>query len=542
MKKYLIDLFNNASDKLEYLQNLSIQLNIPQDYLHGDYSTNVAMLLTKQLRKNPRKIAEEIISNLDADSSVINKIEIAGPGFINFFFTHNYVNKLISVINSESENFGLSNEFNGKKAIVEFVSANPTGPLTVGHGRNAVLGDTISNLLESIGYSVDREYYFNNAGRQMRMLGESVALRYLELLGQKVKFSDDYYQGIYIKDIAKSIFNKYGSSLKDDTSNIVFKNFAEESIFNDIKETLGRLKISFDKFYNEDNLYKNGNIEELLEFFESNKLSYKKDDATWLKFSELGGDVDKVIVKSSGEPTYRLPDIAYHKTKFDRNYDLMIDVFGSDHAATYPDVLAGVEALGYNKTNVKVIIHQFVTIIQNGEVVKMSTRKANFITLNELIDEVGSDVVRYFFIMRNYSSHMNFDLDIAKKQSDENPVFYLKYAHARIASILRLTEEQDLSLSHEHLDLLNKAAEQRLIKHLHQYKEDLYTSAVNFEPHKFANYLETLASLFHKFYTECRIIGSEKKLAEARIALISAVKTVLKNGLYILSLEAPERM
>jgi arginyl-tRNA synthetase len=542
LKQYLVDLFNQASNNLEYLKNLSIKLNVPQDSSHGDYSTNAAMLLTKQLRKNPREIAQEIIDNLEGDNTIISKIEIAGPGFINFYFTPSYVNQLIAAINLEGERFGLSSEFNGKRANVEFVSANPTGPLTVGHGRNAVLGDTLAKLLESIGYSVDREYYFNNAGRQMRVLGESVALRYLELLGETVSFPEDYYQGEYIKAIAKSFFDKYGSSLKDDISNEVFKNFAEESIFNEIKETLASLKISFNKFYNEADLYKNKHVEDLLKFFESKKLSYFKDEATWLKFTELGQDVDKVIVKSSGEPTYRLPDIAYHKTKFERNYDLMVDVFGSDHAATYPDVLAGIEALGYSKEKVKVIIHQFVTIIQDGEVVKMSTRKANFITLDELIDEVGTDVVRYFFIMRNYSSHMNFDLDLAKKQSDENPVFYLKYAHARIASILRLTDEQDLSLSHAHLDLLDQDIEQKLIKHLHKYSEELYTSAVNFEPHKLANYLENLASLFHKFYTECRIIGSEKNIAEARIALISAVKTVLNNGLSILSLEAPERM
>ena len=542
MKQYLVDLFNQASNKLEYLKNLSIQLSVPQDHSHGDYSTNAAMLLTKQLRKNPREIAKEIIDNLELDNSIISKIDIAGPGFINFYFTPSYVNQLIAAINSEGERFGLSNEFTGKRANVEFVSANPTGPLTVGHGRNAVLGDTLAKLLESIGYSVDREYYFNNAGRQMRVLGESVALRYLEMLGQTVSFPEDYYQGEYIKIIAKSLFDQYGSSLKDNINKEIFKNFAEESIFNEIKGTLANLKISFNKFYNEDDLYKNKHIENLLKFFETKKLSYKKDEATWLKFSDLGQDVDKVIVKSSGEPTYRLPDIAYHKTKFERNYDLIVDIFGSDHAATYPDVLAGVEALGFDKEKVKVIIHQFVTIIQDGEVVKMSTRKANFITLDELIDEVGSDVVRYFFIMRNYSSHMNFDLDLAKKQSDENPVFYLKYAHARIASILRLTEEQDLDLSHDNLELLDQDIEQKLIKHLHQYSEELYTSAVNFEPHKLTNYLENLATLFHKFYTECRIIGSEKNLAEARIALISAVKTILNNGLSILSLEAPERM
>ncbi|MBK7106068.1 MAG: arginine--tRNA ligase [Ignavibacteriae bacterium] len=542
MKEYLYSLFNQASEKLSYLNEIPLFFNVPQDEEHGDLSSNAAMLLTKILKKNPRQIAEDIISNLNYDSNIITKTEIAGPGFINFYFNPKFVNKKIEKIISEGEKFGYSKEFNGKKANVEFVSANPTGPLTVGHGRNAVLGDTFANLLEAIGYSVDREYYFNNAGRQMRVLGASVAARYLEILGINKEFSDEFYQGEYIKEIAQKIYDKFSDKFKDDLENEIFKNTAEEEIFNDIKSTLKRIDIEFDQFYNEDDLYKNGNIDSLLKFLEEKNLSYKKDDATWLKFCELGQEVDKVIVKSTGEPTYRLPDIAYHKTKFERGYDLIVDIFGSDHNATYTDVLAGIEALGYSKEKVKVIIYQFVTITQGGEVVKMSTRKANFITLDELIDEVGKDVVRYFFIMRNYSSHMNFDLDIAKKQSDENPVFYLKYAHARIASILRLTKEQELNISCENFDLLVEPIEQKLIKHLHRFEEELKSSAINFEPHKLANYLENLAALFHRFYTECRIIGSEKNLAEARIALIIAVKTVLKNGLTILGIEAPESM
>jgi arginyl-tRNA synthetase len=542
LKNYLVKLFAQAGTKLEYLQNLDIHFNVPQDSSHGDYSTNVAMLLTKTLRKNPRDIATEIIEALDEDSTIVSKIEIAGPGFINFSFSPNFVNTLIKTINEKGEGYGLSNKFNGKTANVEFVSANPTGPLTVGHGRNAVLGDTLAKLLEAIGYTVDREYYFNNAGRQMRVLGESVAARYLELIGQKVEFTEEYYQGEYIKDIAQKVFNEYGDSLSSNNENDIFKNTAEKEIFNDIKKSLANLKIEFNKFYNEDDLYKKKYIDELLKFFGDKNLSYEKEGATWLKLSELGQEVDKVIIKSTGEPTYRLPDIAYHKTKFERGYDLIVDVFGSDHNAAYPDVMAGIEALGYDKGKVKVIIYQFVTITEKGEVVKMSTRKANFITLDELIDEVGADVVRYFFIMRNYSSHMNFDLDIAKKQSDENPVFYLKYAHARIASIIRLTEEQSLKCSYDNLELLKVDIEQKLIKHMHKYEEELYYSAVNYEPHKFANYLENLAALFHKFYAECRIIGSDKKLAEARIALILAVKIILKNGLSILSIDVPERM
>jgi arginyl-tRNA synthetase len=542
LKNYLTELFKKAGSKLNYLHTALIQFNIPQDLANGDYSTNIAMLLTKELKKNPKQIAAEIVSNLAIDNNVIYKTEIAGPGFINFYFTPNFVNQILTEINNKDQIFGFSQKFNGKKANIEFVSANPTGPLTVGHGRNAVLGDTLARLLEAIGYVVEREYYFNNAGRQMRVLGESVAYRYLELLGEKVEFPEDYYQGEYIKDIAKKIYNEFKDKFKSDFSNLIFKETAEKEIFEDIKNTLGFLNIKFNRFFNEDDLYNNNNINDLLEFFKRKNLSYEKDGATWLKFSELGQEIDKVIVKSTGEPTYRLPDIAYHKTKYERNYDLMVDIFGSDHNATYPDVLAGIEALGYDKNKVKVIIHQFVTITQKGEVVKMSTRKANFITLDELIDEVGADVVRYFFIMRNYSSHMNFDLDLAKKQSDENPVFYLKYAHARISSILRMTQEQDLNPSYENLDLLNSEIEQKLIKHMHQYAEELYYSAVNFEPHKLANYLENLASLFHKFYTECRIIGSEKKLAEARIALIISVKIILRNGLKILSIEAPEKM
>jgi len=542
VKNYIKSLFTKAEEKLDYLKDIKIQLSVPQEVSHGDYSTNAAMLLTKKLKKNPREIAKEIIDNFDIDESIISKIEIAGPGFINFFFTVSYVNKIVKVINDKKNSFGKSAKYNGIKANVEFVSANPTGPLTVGHGRNAVLGDTVAKLLEEIGYDVDREYYFNNAGRQMRVLGNSVAARYRELLGEKIEFNDEYYQGEYIKDIAKKIYEQYGDKYKDNSEDDIFKDTAEKEIFKDIKQTLEAINIKFDNYFNENDLYEKGEIQRLLDFFEEKNLSYKKDGAVWLKLSELGQEVDKVIVKSTGEPTYRLPDIAYHKSKFDRNYDLIIDIFGSDHNATYPDVLAGISALGYDKEKVKVIIYQFVTILEKGQVVKMSTRKANYITLDELIDEVGKDVVRYFFIMRNSTSHMNFDLDVAKQQSDENPVFYLKYAHARIASILRMVKEQNLNASFDNLDLLNTETEQKLVKYLHKYPEEVMLAAKNYEPHKLANYLENLAALFHRFYTECRIIGSEKELAEARIALILAVKIVLKNGLNIFSIEAPEKM
>ncbi len=542
MREYLLSIFEEAAKTLEYLRELNITFDIPKIESQGDLSSNVAMLLVKQLKRKPRELAEEIVSALNYDKQIISKVEIAGPGFINFFFSPTFIPRIINDILTGGINFGRSNKYSGKRANVEFVSANPTGPLTVGHGRNAVFGDTVSNLLESIGYTVDREYYFNNAGRQMRVLGDSVRLRYLELLGHKSDFPEDHYQGEYIKDIAKNIYDKFGDKYINEPAEGIFKETAESEIFADIKKTLERLNIRHKIFFNENTLYEEGKITNTLNTFKEKNLSYEKDGAVWLKLIELGNEQDKVIVKTTGEPTYRLPDIAYHITKFDRGYDLMIDIFGSDHNATYPDVLAGLNAIGYNSEKVKVLIHQFVTIMENGVVVKMSTRKANYITIDQLIDEVGSDVVRYFFNMRNITTHMNFDLALAKKQSDENPVFYLQYANARISSILKMIENESLKSSVENLDLLTSPEEQQLLKKLHQFRNEILLSAEYFESHRICSYLEELAAAFHRFYTFCRIIGTEKKLAEARIALAMATKIVIKNGLSILGVSAPERM
>jgi arginyl-tRNA synthetase len=542
LKEYLYTAFKNAVKIIPELAEISISFDVPKILEHGDLSSNAPMLLSKKLKKNPRVIAQEIIDALSLDSAVIQKTEIAGPGFINFFFTPRATAEILKDIFKQVDNFGRSTKYSGKKANIEFVSANPTGPLTVGHGRNAIIGDTIATLLESIGYQVDREYYFNNAGRQMRVLGDSVRLRYLELLGNKNDFPADYYQGEYIKDIAKSLFNEFGDKLKDEDAEGLFKEVAEREIFKDIKKTLDNLGVHHNIFFNENSLYEEGKIVALLESFKEKNLSYEKDGAVWLKLSQLGQNEDKVIVKNTGEPTYRLPDIAYHIEKIKRGYDLLIDLFGSDHNATYPDVMAGIRALGYDSSKVKVLIHQFVTIVLGGEVVKMSTRKANFITLDELTEEVGKDVVRYFFNMRNISSHMVFDLELAKKQSDENPVFYLQYAHARISSIMREVKRESLEPSLNNLHLLTTNHEQNLLKVLHNFNEKLLYSAENFEAHLLCNYLEELAAAYHRFHRFCRILGSEKNLAEARLALAVATKIVLKNGLTILGVSAPEKM
>ncbi len=510
---------------------------------HGDLTTNIAMVIAKSSRENPRALAQKILEKLDLDKTLVDRVEIAGPGFINFRFTKKFFHRQLNELIQKGGAYGRSPTGKKCKTQVEFVSANPTGPLTVGHGRGAVYGDTVARLLEWTGHEVTREYYFNNAGRQMRILGDSVRQRYLEILGDPVSFPEDYYQGEYIKDIARHLFEVHGDRLRNEPPEGLFKKQAESEIFDDIKKTLSRLGIVHDVFYNENTLYESGLVKEVIEEFRKRGLAYDLDGAIWFKASVLGGEKDKVIVKSSGEPTYRLPDIAYHREKLRRGFDLVIDVLGADHVATYPDVLSGLKALGYDETKIKVLIHQFVTIVQDGEVVKMSTRKANFITLDELIDEVGADVVRYFFLMRGIGSHLNFDLKLAKEQSEQNPVYYLQYAHARIASIIRHAESLGVDLgTPSDLGSLQEQEEIDLIKNLLSFPDLVESCASTFEPHRLADYLHDLAGIFHKFYHLHRVITDDRRLMAARIALCLATKTVLANGSAILGISAPERM
>ncbi|HCV43083.1 MAG TPA: arginine--tRNA ligase, partial [Bacteroidetes bacterium] len=468
MKNYLREKVAFSLKSLGISPDVTISFEKPRQPEHGDLTTNVAMLLARSLKRNPRQLASEIIAHLEIDPALIDQPEAAGPGFINFRFTDRFYHHQLGQLLAHEGSFGRSTIGKGKKTMVEFVSANPTGPLTVGHGRGAVFGDTVANLLEWTGHDVTREYYFNNAGRQMRVLGDSVRLRYLEILGQAVTFPEDYYQGAYIKDIAQHLYDQHGSTLSDEQPEGRFKEQAEREIFAEIKGTLKRLGIEFQSFYNENSLYETGKIKLIIETFREKSLVYDKEGALWLRTEQLGREKDKVIVKSTGEPTYRLPDIAYHVDKFRRGFDPMIDIFGSDHIEESLDVLAVLKALGYDTDKVKVLIHQFVTIVQDGETVKMSTRKANYITLDELIAEVGADVVRYFFLMRSMTGHLNFDLDLAKQHSDENPVYYLQYAHARIASILRNAEQAGRRYVPQtvQLELLKMPEEVSLIKTL----------------------------------------------------------------------------
>ena len=543
MKEYLEKIITEALREMTDLEEIPpVIIENPRSPEHGDAATNIAMVLAKPLRKSPRAVAEELVKTVKADPSRIAAIEIAGPGFINFRYANNWLYDELAALLGDPENYGRSAINAGKRFQVEFVSANPTGPLTVGHGRNAVLGDTVARLFEWTGAAVDREYYFNNAGRQMRVLGESVRSRYLQLIGRDAELSDEGYQGEYIIDIARQLADERGDSLADTADVGPFQQIAEQQIFDDIKNTLGRMKIRMDSYFNERDLYENGDIDRVLQRLREKGLIYEDEGATWFKTTAFGKEKDTVLVKSSGEPTYRLPDIAYHANKLDRGYDLVIDIFGADHIATYPDVLSGIESLGYDTGKVSVLVYQFVTIVQDGKPYKMSTRKANFVTLDELMDEVGADVTRFFFLMRSPGTHLEFDIAQAREAGEKNPVFYLQYAHARIKSIMRKANEVYPQESQPDLALLIHEAEIAIIKRLLGFGDAVAAAAVNMEPHRLITYLNELAAGFHRFYHDCRIMGEEKPLAEARIALLNGVALVMAKGLGILGIEAPETM
>ena len=413
--------------------------------------------------------------------------------------------------------------------------------MTVGHGRNAVIGDTVSNILEWHDYNVTREYYYNDAGKQMRTLGQSVESRYFEYVKKPFEFPSEGYQGEYIIEIAKNIANNYGESLEQNDEKFLTE--AEKVIFGQIENSLNSLGIKFDTFTNEKSFYKSGAIKKLLSQLKSKELVYQKDDATWYKATKVGAKQDKVYIKSTGEPTYRLPDTAYHKDKIKRGYDVIVDVFGADHTDTYPDVLSALGALGLKTEHIKILIYQFVTLVKNGEKVKMSTRKADFITLDDLVDELSVDIVRYFFIMRSMNTHLDFDLNLAKDQSDKNPVFYLQYAYARICNIIRYGEDQGFKFS-EKFDptLLNESSEIKLLKLMSNFPTMMETALETLEPQTIAIYLQDLASSFHKFYGNCKVITNDEKLSQSRLGLINGAKIIISIGLSILGVSAPEKM
>ena len=529
---------NSALAKLGYSKN-DIKISKCKNPEFGDFSSSIPLILAKIHKKSPIDIAHQIRDEIILSDNIIEKITATDPGFINFKISKKYYYSVLEEILNKND-FGKSSSGKNKSANVEFVSANPTGPLTIGHGRNAILGDVVSNILEWNGFAVTREYYFNDAGRQMRILSKSVKARYFEILDKPFDFPEDGYEGEYIKDIAKEIIDDFGKELLSDDA--IFKSFPEKKMFEHIKNTLRILEINFDEYSNEKAFYDNGEIEKLLNELKTKNLIYEQDGATWFKTSSLGKEKDRVFIKSSGEPTYRLPDTAYHRNKVERNFDLIVDVFGADHMDTYPDVLLALDALGVQTNHIKVLLYQFVTLLRGGEKIKMSTRKATFISLNDLINEVGVDVVRYFFVMRGINTHLNFDLDLAADQSDKNPVYYLQYAHARICNIIKRVEKQGKNLSAYNPLLLDHESEIDLLKQLELFPNIVLSAKDLLEPQVIANYLQETAAKFHKYYANCRIITENEDLTLSRIALASATKIVLSNGLKILGIKAPEKM
>ena len=520
-------------------------VELPKHASHGDYSTNMAMIIGGRDKKNPRHLAAQLVDMLSPHTELIQKVEVAGPGFVNFFIQESVWQSVVEPICRLDKEYGLSNVGKAKKVLVEFVSANPTGPLSIGHGRQAVLGDSIARLLEATGHAVTREYYYNDAGRQMRVLGASTRARYMELLGLAADFPEDGYQGEYIYDIARKLVDEVGDSLKDSDDLQPFKEKAEQEIFVTIEETLKRLDITFDNYYNEHSLYEEGLVDDVVAELRKKNLVYDEDGAVWFKTTAFGQEKDRVIIKSTGEPTYRLPDIAYHREKFRRGFDWLVDIFGADHIATVPDVLAGVRALGYDDSKVTVVLHQFVTLTREGKQVKMSTRKANFITVDELFDEVGPDVVRFFFLTRKADSQLEFDLDLAAKESQENPVFYVQYANARLSSIQKKAIEKGVSkidLAKAPLERLCLPEELNMLKALASYPELVEAAALDLSPHRVIFFLLDLAGQFHSYYNCHMVISDDQELTQARLWLAEALRIVFRNGLVVVGLSAPDSM
>jgi arginyl-tRNA synthetase len=552
MRDFFLPVIHNALRSAGITTDKPIHIEQPADKKFGDFSTNIALLAAKECRRNPRELAQMIIEHLTFPPDTISKIEVAGAGFINFYLAPLFIMQSVEKVLIDKDEYGKGSIGKGEKAIVEYVSANPTGPLTIGRGRGGVLGDCIANLFDAQGYEVTREYYFNDAGRQMQILGESVRFRYLERCGETIEFPATHYQGEYIGDIAEEIYRDHGTAFAECADVQIFKKSAEEIIFASIRKTLERLGIRHDSFFNEHTLYMpdEGGItsnQRVIDALRQKGFISEYEGATWFLTTKLAQEKDKVLIKSSGEPSYRLPDIAYHITKFERGFGMIVNVFGADHIDEYPDVLEALKILGYDTRCIKVAINQFVTTTVDGQTLKMSTRKGNADLLDDLIDDVGADATRLFFIMRSKDSHLNFDVELAKKQSKDNPVFYLQYAHARICSLLRMARQEigfdpECSSKQHLLTLLSSPPELQLGFALLDYPDMIKTSLRLLEPQKMVEYLHSLAEVFHRFYQECPILKAEPDIASARLFLSLATRQVLRNGFRILGVSAPESM
>jgi len=554
MKNKITKIMENALNvsrqkgQLPDFQLPSLEVEPTANAQHGDYAANAAMILASQVKQNPRKIAQIIQENISDPENIIEKTQIAGPGFINFFIRDDVWHGALKNIEDENEQYGRIDLGQAKKVQVEFVSANPTGPLHIGHARGAVVGDVIANLLTTAGYQISKEYYINDAGNQMNNLGKSVLLRYRELSGEKIDFPDTCYRGDYIKDIARDILSREGDQyLRGDEQKTIgyFTQLAGNSILEEIKTDLKDFGVIFDEYFSERELYKDNGVSNLLNELQKQGFIYSDGETLWFKTTAFGDEKDRVVIRQNGDPTYFAADIAYHQNKFSRGFEMVIDIWGADHHGYMPRMWAGIQALGYEKDSLKIILVQLVNLLRGGVPVAMSTRAGEFVTLREVLDEVGKDAARYNFLMRRSDSHLDFDLELAKKQSNENPVYYVQYAYARICSIIRMAQERGIAVP-VYADIdpsrLGEPEEKTLMKILVRYPEMLYGAARSLEPHRLTFYLNELAGIFHSYYNKNKVISDDPGLTRARIFLVKIIKIVLQNALKILGVSAPEKM
>jgi arginyl-tRNA synthetase len=533
------------------VQDHEVPVEMARDKSHGDFATTIAMVLAKRLGRPPRQIAEAIAASLRhglGNTRYIQRVEVAGPGFMNFSLSRLWLEDTVRAVLAAGAAFGKSDVGRGRKVQLEFVSANPTGPMNVVNARAAAVGATLANILKTVGYDVSTEYYINDAGNQVAVLGESVELRYRQLQGENVDFPERCYQGSYIIDIAREAAAEHGDELSAMTPSErtrFFREFALSRMLESQKASLARFGVDFDVWFSERKLIEAGAQQEVLRILRERGMVYEKDGATWLCSTKFGDDKDRVLVKSDGEYTYLAGDIAYHRNKLDRGFDLVIDIWGPDHHGHVVPTRAGIQALGYAGERLEVLLLQFLSILSGGERVKMSKRAGEFVTMDDLVDEVGRDAVRYFMLMRNIESHLDFDLELAKRQSQENPVYYVQYAHARICSIFRQAKENGFELdmaASADLSRLQEEIELDIARKIAAYPDELVMSAEDRAPNRLAKYALDLAGLFHSFYNSCRVMGDDAGLTSARLALSGAVGIVLRNCLGILGISAPEKM
>lgn len=523
-----------------------VVIETPKGKSHGDFATNLAMQLARIAKKAPKMIAEDIAANFDHEAGKVEKLDIAGPGFINFFMKKDYLTDIVATVLQQKDKFGETNVGNGKKIQVEFVSANPTGTLHLGHARGAAVGDSLCHVLEKAGYDVAREYYINDAGNQIDNLALSLEARYLQELGEDVPMPEDGYHGKDIINFAKEIADTYGDRFKEaneEGRREFFREYGLKRELDKLKNDLADFRVNFNNWFSETSLYTGGNITEVLEELKERGETYEQDGAVWFRSTAYGDDKDRVLVKSDGSYTYLTPDISYHKNKFARGFEELINIWGADHHGYIGRMEAAIQALGYDKEQLDVQIIQMVNLFENGEKVKMSKRTGKAVTMRELMEEVGIDATRYFFAMRAADTHLDFDLDLAKSQSNENPVYYVQYAHARICSMLRQAADKGYTVDPgADLTSLTAEKEQDLMKKMGEFPEAVADAAKRRSPHRITNYVHELAQALHSFYNAEKVISDDEALTKARLALMDAVRITLKNALALVGVEAPEKM